>query len=376
MPSLLDPPARGEARLLEIVARGFMEAEGEWPVWQWVRAMLDRESIDPEATLTGLPKWRNGYRPVHVATTGGLPDLDSRIILTMHGLVHARSRATDLLVPPFLAALAEAQDMQDDINPHPARVVSLEINGANLTTLVNKRAGANISPKQLFEMLNREPATWVGLQETGSAGEFVWDLTRPQLRRYQQLKSGEAYLAALEDVVGVSAVSADPPPFSPLSLPEAFDNLDLAWRLATGKRLLRVPRATLVARLTLPVVNAEDFQSRLSAVSDLISNLAVPQGDLEATSKSLARLDAELKRRLPDGPAGALDAVKTLRHVSGLRNSQQHQGSTARYDRARAALGLRRFESDWPKAWEHLATATVTALVTLRDELTRTLDNE
>jgi hypothetical protein len=86
------------------------------------------------------------------------------------------------------------------------------------------------------------------------------DATR--LRPYRGADTGKAYLEALEALVGIPAFNAAPRPLPPLELSDTFDHLDLAWRLHTGERLVHVPRASVVARLTQPVSSRDEFDSR------------------------------------------------------------------------------------------------------------------
>jgi hypothetical protein len=374
MPTLLERPSEEALRLLQRVATGYLDAGGQWPVWQWVRAGLDADGLDGEEVLRRLPAWQYNYQSVWAARSAGqLPDLGDRVALTVHGLVHVSRMATDHMLNAFLAALAEVQEAQADSVSMPTEVVKIEVEGIDFTQRVNVRAGSNLAPGQLSFLLSREPATWSGVQERN--GSFTWDLTRTRLRRYRGVKSGQEYLQVLEGLVGIPVVSAQVLPLSPLALPEAFDHLDLAWRLLTNQRLVRVPRALLAAKLTLPVASGDEFESRLSGLADLLAGLMLPAGELPPETKSLMRLRAEIQRLLNDQADTALRAVSTLQSIAGLRNSQQHQGSIARYDSDRAALGLERFGTDWPEVWEHLKAVTVNALTTLREEISTLLDD-
>ena len=375
MPSLLEPPSDETLRLLRHVADGYLDAGGQWPVWQWVRARLDADGLDGEDVLRRLPSWQYGYQSVWFAKSAGQPpDLGDQVALRVHGLVHIHHLTLDQQLQAFLAALVEAQDRQARIVPMPTEVVEVEVEGREFTQRVNMRAGVNLAPHQLGFLLGKEPATWGGVQERN--GSFTWDLTRTRLRPYHGLRSGQEYLEVLENLVGVPSVGVSPLLLPPLALPEALDHLDLAWRLLTKKRLVQIPRAMLAAKLTLPAISGEEFESRLSGLADLLASMTVPVGELLADSKPMMRLKAELQRRLGDQAAPALEAVSTLQSVANLRNSQQHQGSAARYDSDRAALGLERFGSDWPGAWEHLRAVTVDALTRLREEISVLLDDD
>jgi hypothetical protein len=372
VPLLADPPSDDARRLLKTVAKGFSVGRGTWPVWQYVLLRLDADGFDGEKILQGLPTWQHHYRPVTFSSSVSLPDLSDQVALTMYGMVHADGYVTEPLVKAFLAAIAEADETQRGIDPRPTAVVQVEVDSREFTVRVNKRAGSALSERQLFEVLRREPATWGGLQEAGDA--WRWDLSRLRLHPYREVKTGRAYLEALEALVGAAIPPSIDPVLPPLALPEAFDHLDLAWRLVTKSKLVRVPRATVPARLTQPVQSVEEFESRCSALSDLLASFDVPVGSLPSNSGSLQRMSAELERLLGDRASTAVAAVVTLRRVAGIRNAQQHTGSAVRYDRDRAALGLSRFGSDWSGAWSHLEVVTVESLTTIREELVSLLD--
>jgi len=373
--SLLEPPPDEALRLLRHVADGYRDAGGQWPVWQWIRARLEADGLDGEDVLRRLPTWQHGYRSVWIAKSAGQPtDVGNQVALTVHGLVHIHHPTTDQQLQAFLAALAEAQTRQASIVPMPTEIVKVEVEGQEFTQRVNVRAGVSLTSRQLGSLLKREPATWGGVQERNES--FTWDLTTTRLRPYRRVRGGLEYLEVLENLVGIPSVSVSPQPLSPLALPEAIDHLDLAWRLLTKKRLVRVPRAMLAAKLTLPVISGEEFESRLSGLADLFASLTLSAGELPSDSKPLTRLRVELQQRLGDQAETALGAVSTLQSVAGLRNSQQHQGSAARYDSDRSALGLERFGSDWPGAWEHVRAITVEALTRLREEISGLLDGD
>jgi hypothetical protein len=372
VPLLVDPPSDDARRLLNAVASGFSVAQGTWPVWQYVLLRLDADGFDAQKILQGLPTWQHNYRPVTTLSSGSLPDLSDQMALTMHGMVHAGGQATEPLVKAFLAAIAEADETQRGIDPRPTAVVPVEVESREFTFRVNERAGSALSEIQLFELLRREPATWGGLQVV--SGGWHWDLSRLRLQPYRDVKTGRAYLEALEALVGASVLPNIDPVLPPLALPEAFDHLDLAWRLVTKSKLLRVPRATVPARLTQPVQSVEEFESRCSALSDLLASLDIPVGNLASNSGSLQRMSAELERLLGDRAATAVAAVVTLRRIAGVRAAQQHTSSAVRYDRDRVSLGLSRFGSDWSGAWRHLEAVTVESLTTIREELVSLLD--
>jgi hypothetical protein len=367
MPSLLDSPLPDAVRLLCAVADGFGTARGEWPVWQYVVRQLDDEAPDAEKLLQGLPTWQHHYRPIFWNSSTVVPAPGDAIQLTVHGMVHARHPATEPLVAGFLAALRLAGEKQREIEPVPTKAVEVELQGSAFTDEVNKRAGSSLSSGQLLAVLNHEPATWTGVQ--GTAENWTWDLTWARLRPYRDVHTAEEYLARLEELVGVAGFAASPIGLPAMALPDAFDHLDLAWRLVVKAPLLRIPRAAMAAKLALPAISVEEFESRCSALADLLNNLQV-SGD----GPALQAMKGQLSELLRAEDARAHTAVDVLRNVVALRAGQQHHGADIRAERARAALGLTRFGSDWAGSWDQLRSVTVEALATIREELTRLIE--
>jgi len=133
-----------------------------------------------------------------------------------------------------------------------------------------------------------------------------------RVRRYRDVQD---YLARLEEMVGFSQVTPPIDPLGPMALPDAFDHLDLAWRLLTGD-LVRVPRAAMAAKLTQPVARVEEFESRCSALADLLNALNMPK------PATLHNLKARLGELLGDEAGRAQAAIDTSRAVVALRAGQ------------------------------------------------------
>jgi hypothetical protein len=366
MPTLMDQPTADARRLLHLIGRGWHGAHGHWPVWQFVALSLDAEGIDPDATWQAMPTWQLGYRHVF-SSSHGVPGAADPVALTVAGMVHGQHASVLPLVSAYLAALAEADDAQQTITPSPTEVVSLEIDGSRLTERVNVRSGAGVNQAQLLGLLRREPPTWTNLREDGDA--FRWELSRLRLRPFRDVRSGEEYLDRLEELVGVASAPRLAAPLPVMALPEALDHLDLAWQVVTGDHLLRVPRAAVAASLTQAVASGDEFESRCTALADLLANLTVDAGDLPRASRPLLRLAAQLEERLGSDAARAVAAVHVLQAVARVRNAQQHSGAAAQNERDRRALGLTGFGTDWAGAWEQLRVRVVDALTVIREEI-------
>jgi hypothetical protein len=176
-------------------------------------------------------------------------------------------------------------------------------------------------------------------------------------------------------------------PISPLGLPEQFDVLDAYWRLSFGKRfrLLDLTTATGTASLALPCGSRAEFESRLSALADIIDKFRVDDALLppmteedkaEKIKGSLDGLHIALQHKLPVRHHASIDkAVRNLRRVRQARNIMQHGvttdgGLTAKLRQ----IGIHDAPPNWEGAWNAVRAQTADALGAIRNELRSALD--
>jgi hypothetical protein len=361
MPTLLERPTDDALRLLHVVARGY-EIAGAWPCWQWVKQELWRQGHDAEAILQGLPTWRHGYRSIRAVSNGLLPDNGNPVALTVHGMANTAQPGIERLLSGFLAAIDVAIVMQRGITPSVTQPVELTVLAEDFIRPVNGRAKTDLNADELFATLRAEPATWRGLNMSDS--KWSWNLTDVRFSRYTGLQDVKDYLGRLEETVGIPVPVMSSANLSPMALPDALDYLDLAWRLATGEHLVRVPRAAMAAKLSQPAASVEEFESRCSALADLLGFLNVP-----SQGGTLQNVKSRLGELLGDHAGRAQAAVDTLRLVVALRAGQQHQGADTRAEQARVALGLAPYAADWAGSWDHLRAVSVQALDIIREEI-------
>jgi hypothetical protein len=368
MASLLDPLPDDTIRFLRVAADGYAAAQGSWPCWQWVRQQLwTQHQLDAEEILRGIPTWEHDYRPVRLGYRGHpIPNIADQVPLSIHGMayVYGAVPAVGQLVSAFLAALSAAVVLQRGmIMPSPTATMELVVSGGDFTTAVNTSAGTSLTADQLFDILRSEPSTWRGVGSVN--GQWAWDLTDVRLTPYEDVRTVDDYLAKLDDVVAIPQQPLAPEYLPPMALPEAFDHLGLAWRVATGEHLFRIPRAAIPAKLTQPAASAEEFESRCSVLADMLNSF-----DFPTEGGSLNNMKIRLGELLGEEQAGrAHAAVDTLRSIFDLRAGQQHRGADIRAERARTILGLVQFGSDWTAAWDHLRATVIQALATIREEI-------
>lgn len=175
----------------------------------------------------------------------------------------------------------------------------------------------------------------------------------------------------------VEPVSPEPAvSFSPLALADAFDHLSVVWQVAFGKdhRLLRPKRAADVIGLTQPCTTAEEFDSRMSDLIEVIKALEVhdallPEGMRSIPKdQSLNRISGVLEARLvTDELPRAQRAIGLLRSVTSIRVAAQHGGAAAEEPKGLLALGIQFPIRDYAKAWDQVRSKTVGALTDLRE---------
>lgn len=173
-------------------------------------------------------------------------------------------------------------------------------------------------------------------------------------------------------------------PLSPLSLPESFDVLDAMWRLAFGKtkRLVVLTTLSAPAALTLDCASRTDFESRLSALADVIDKLKVDKSLLppnlseDEIQGSLDAVERCLLHQMPPVHHGSVTgAIQTLKTVRQARNAIQHTithggGLTAKL----RDLGIHDAPPNWAGAWDTVRVRSVDALTNLRGELRAWID--
>jgi hypothetical protein len=206
------------------------------------------------------------------------------------------------------------------------------------------------------------------------------DLEKPDIRNPAACRAGgnacwERLVAQEPDRAVLS--------LSPLTLPEAFDYLDVCWRLAFGKKqsLVRLNNATGVAMLSLPCATRDELIARLSALVDVLNSLHIPNERLPAPSKvqpgTLNCLQACLKEWLDEAEyLGCERAITVLRAVNDLRVSFQHSATVRDLPTVCAQLSL-----SWPlpapsETWARVRVTVTEALGVIREAIRRYAESE
>jgi hypothetical protein len=187
------------------------------------------------------------------------------------------------------------------------------------------------------------------------------------LRRFADVAGVDDYVARIRAFVMPDLPAVEPFVASPLSLAAAFDFLDVVWRLEFRERLVTLPSAERLTKLAFDANTAEEFDSRLSGLGEMLKGLRVPGN---ADDGVLVRLDAFLTGHLSqEGIARVRAGLKKLQLVTRVRNAAQHAGAATSAAKALPAFGLTYPVTDFPAAWRTVQAHAVEALEAIRDEV-------
>jgi len=210
--------------------------------------------------------------------------------------------------------------------------------------------------------------------------QVLCDLGRPEATTYASCHlGGHACAQRLLELEPARTT----PQLSALGVPESFDVLDAHWRLAFGKRQRLVLLSTVrgPSTLSLGCTTRIEFESRLSALADVIDRLNIDDDLLpaeltnEQAKGSLNRLEASLRHQLPvDQHAAISRGIQTLRRIRQSRNAAQHGTAEGGLTERLTVLGITNAPPDWAGAWDAIRSATVDALTEIRQELRRWID--
>jgi hypothetical protein len=191
-------------------------------------------------------------------------------------------------------------------------------------------------------------------------------LNKPEFAQHQKCHAGGN--PCWERVVQVEttpAVEQAPP----LAIEQALDDLDVRWRLAFNRHVVRLPGAEDVSVLALACGSRDEFERRLTSLADTLKRLDIPddllpdESELPVRSSTLDRVELLFRgRRSEDDLPALLSATMTLRRINQLRAGGQHSGEAqSRRRQASEALGVR-LDGRWGEAWDRVRSLAASAL--------------
>ncbi len=304
-----------------------------------------------------------------------LPNPGTRLELTIAGLWHLGSAAAPLLVA-FKDAIRFLVDRERSIIPSPSEVVEATATSAELGrwlagtgpgNLLGLAAGVTL--RKVGRLLEHEPGlrTRFGRPAPDSDEWELW--IAPAIRDYRDVTSAEEYIDVAERRAAPPEPPSQPLSAAPLDIPFAVSFADAVWQSRTGYPLFARPDPASIARLTQPCNSEGTFNSLMSALADVLSQVARPGTGKAPQSGALTQVRDYLDQHL-DPPAAqrCSDAIGTLVKVRTIRHSIEHGDARAKAVAAYASLGLAFPVTGWPQAWAQISAITCGALDALREE--------
>jgi hypothetical protein len=349
---------------------------GDWPIFQYVEAVLYREhGLDARTVLLECPSLR--FRG-NVGRYGWLdfqkPDAnvlapDDKVGLNVAGMTRLPRAAAEVEV--FLDVLAFLVERERAFVPSPSIVQKVELSAVEVQQRLEPPHGrwlvGEAELSSIRAMLEREPSTWnCQLEAPEESAGWTASLS-PFIRRYAGIRTADEYVDRMVQLI--APPSSVPEPFYPssLSLPEAIDYLNAVWRTHAGKPLFTIARAEAAAKLALDCATADELDGRLSALCGILGHLQLPDSE---DNRKLVDLKTYLAQQLAGEAVARVEtAVDDLRAFFGLRAWRQHPGADERGRQAMRHLEVELPTSDWEGAWRHLQARAVAALAVLREEI-------
>ena len=361
-------PTAEQRRLLETIGSIFLEHH-RWPNWAYVDEVLEREGLAADAVLMSMPRDPTFNYSFVSWPFARPPQPANDVKLTIAGFRHLE--AASVLVADRCALIGTLGAIRANVQLDPfdtgwPRTTMKEV---STRLYASHRMPPVPITKARMEFLSEEPATWRCQLLEDLTEDWVVELA-PQVRRFADLRDVDDFLERLGSMMAEARQPSEAPVLaSPFTLPAAFDYLDTVWQLKFGKPLIVPPGLERSARLVLDVATAEEADTALSALAEVLKNLNVP-GVEGIGGHPLQRLVSYLATQLPEEAMPTVsEAVSILDAARQVRASFQHVGVQPRAVNAFTDLGLTYPVADWPSAWGQIQAVVAHACDRLRQEL-------
>lgn len=379
---LLDPLTTEQQALVEVVGHAFLDDPGKWPYFEYVERALDKADLDAAGILATFP--RVGYYEAVWCPRSGRPNRDNEVGLTVVGMFHCNALRDrfprDLTIPQidisaaFLELLPILVEKYESAPLTPHELQNVEVNSRDvISELHNRGYHFDRLPEPLiFGILDHEPPYIRNGASLHTEGTWTVGLDRG-IRAFRGVGSIADYVARLEEFQSKPAPLPLAAP-SPLDLVAALDYFDTVWRLAhDGKRLLHPESLERAAKLAYPANTADEFESKVSALGELLRGArdSVPVTRARKVREHpLGWLEAHLVRKLGDeSRARVQTSVRTLERVLAVRDAREHGAAQHRAVTALAQLGIAYPIVNWSSAWATIQAQVIEAVGALREEL-------
>lgn len=363
------------------------DRQGMWPVWAYLDHRLDAKGLVAQEVLASLPVVGGGpgrlpYGLTWNKDSNWLPNDDTPLVLTVAGLWHLESAAAPLLMA-FKDTVRYLVECQRSMIPSPTEVVQPKVTSLDVARwLAGSGPGnllgpaADIIMRKLGQLIEHEPYLWRGFGRPEPDSER-WELTLPvSIRDFRDVTSVEEYIDRMEQLVTPAEPPSQPLSAAPLDIPYAVSFADAVWQSRTGFPLFARPDPASIARLTQPCDSEGAFNSLMSALADVLSQVSKPGTGKAPRTGALEDLRKYLDRELePPAAARCSDAIDTLTKLRAIRHGIEHGDARAKAVAAYGELGLSFPVASWIQTWAQISAITCGALDALREEAHAGLGN-
>jgi hypothetical protein len=375
---LLDPLEPEQQWLVDLVAEGY-DADGQWPIFDYLEGKFDGQHKDAWETLYSLP--RAGQWTYGAAWWVGMnqpykPPAEMGIELTVLGMHHTSALKDRVSI--FLETLRYMIEVQRGVPPLRREPRRLELDSKTVRVMLNAGRHRPLLPEEVARiptLWKHEPATMVGGEVRDPQGVWTYAVPRAVLE-YEGVSTIEEYIDRLEALTAFPSTPLAETTPSPLSLVSALDYLDMSWRAAHGNPLFSYPSAERAAKLAYPAATKDELDSRLTALGEILrsANTTV-RGNASRLAratheKPLAPLNDFLMRQAALDPTRIAAAVTTLEAALSVRDAAQHTEAGGREVMALTQeFNLAHPISDPSEAWAVIASRVVSAITAIREEI-------
>jgi hypothetical protein len=362
---------------LQAVFEPFDE-KGEWPVWAYVDHVMDAKGLAVADVLASLPAVGERLRyglTWHQDGGTWLPNARTRLSLTVAGLWHLETAAAPLLAA-FKDTVRFLVERQRSIVPSPSAVIEATASSAELARWLKGAGAGNLQGaaaeavlRKTGQLLEHEPYLWHGIHRPAQDSD-EWDIKIPVLvRDYRDVTSVEQYIDTTERLAAPPEPPSQPMSAAPLDIPYAVSFADAVWQSRTGFPLFARPDPASIARLTQPCGSEGAFNSLMSALADVLSQVAMPGTGTAPRAGALEQVRDYLNRELdPPAAARCADAIQALVRVRTIRHGIEHGDARSKAVAAYASLGIGFPVARWDEAWAQVSAVTCGGLDVLREE--------
>lgn len=374
MSELLAPLDGNQQRLVDLIADAFVSCNYEWPVYDYIEGVFDHEGRDAWDVMQTFPeigRWRYGLLWWVRGAPNMKPSAESEVALTIVGMSHTNSLREYVNV--FFNLVDFLAERRRLARPEPRTPRSLTVTSTEFDEHSRNGRHLQIDPQLTWQLMEREPATYVGGGGRLADGTWTKSVAR-ELLDYAGMTTVGEYVDRLAAHIVTPAPAIEPIVASPFSLAASLDYLDAVWQVTHDKRrLLHLASAERTTRLAFDVATADEFDGHMSALAEVLraaNSRATVDPERKHRDRTLARLEADIKRLAGREAVPRVEAaIAVLEAIIDVRDAGQHSGASERAVAGFLTLGVLYPPSDWQAAWQALSQQTVNSLNVLREAL-------